>query len=108
LQEISRGQIESTIQLLKAKVAMREKYLHYTEERNLWERNLVEEAAPAMGLSKTTMERYLCAHKRQGEAMKEIELVVIAELKSQVAIHEAMLSEGDRTLVIPSSKSHLT
>jgi len=107
MQAINPKQVEATIQLLKAKIAMREKYLHYTQLRNLKEREVLQAALPMLDVSKTLMEQYLSAHKHQAEAMIEIEQVVVAELKSQVAIYEAMLSEGERAVVLPSG-SRLT
>jgi hypothetical protein len=103
MQAISRKQTEATIQLLKAKLAMREKYLHYTKLRATLERQLIEQFTDGM-VSPGVVEQYLSAHKYQSEAMCEIEQVVIAELKSQVAIHEAMLQEGERSVVVPGSK----
>jgi hypothetical protein len=104
MQKISRKQIEATIQLLKTKVAMREKYLHYTTLRGTLERHVIEASRLTLCVPKEDMDAFLSAHKHQAEAMKEIELVVIAELKSQLAIHEAMLQEGDRSLVVPGSR----
>lgn len=105
MQTISRKQIEATIQLLKAKVAMREKYLHYTRQRRTMERSILEFVAlHQLKIPKDQLDAYLSASKHQGEAMDEIELIVIAELKSQVAIHEAMLSEGERGLIVPGSR----
>jgi len=103
MRAISRQEVEATIQLLKAKVAMREKYLHYTKLRATLERQLIEEFTDGM-VSPKIVEQFISAHKYQSEAMTEIESVVIAELKSQVAIHEAMLSEGERSVVLPGSK----
>lgn len=98
MRPISRKEVENTIQLLKAKVAMREKYLHYSTLRSQLERQVIEASRLTLAVPQQLMEQFLSAHKHQSEAMAEIEQVVIAELKSQVAIHEAMLTEGERGL----------
>lgn len=103
MRAISRQEVEATIQLLTAKVAMREKYLHYTKVRATLERQLIKEFTNGM-VNPTIAELFLSAHRYQAEAMAEIETVVIAELKSQLAIQEAMLQEGERAVLLPGSK----
>lgn len=107
--KINHGQLVATIELLKSKVALREKYLATLKAKGQEERELIKQAGPALGFGgsrEMQLYRYINAHQEFERSQSEIEQVVIHELKSQLAIHEAMLQEGERgsNLVVPAPR----
>jgi hypothetical protein len=104
--QISRKQVEAAIALLKEKVAIQERLVHTLKVRGEWERNfirLVTEALPR-SVGNDCINRYISAHEDHYRAQADLAVVVLAELKSQLSIHETMLAEGENPSIIPATR----
>ena len=96
--------LKSEIELWKAKCRMHEALISAAEIKGEMERDVIERAAPMLGLQSHTvlMRLYLDAHRAFDAANLDILRLQLAELKSGLAIREAMLSEAERSVILPS------
>lgn len=96
--------LKSEIELWKAKCRMHEALIEAAEMKGTLERDVIGQAAPMLGLQSHSvlMRHYLEAHKAFDTANLDILRLQLAELKSSLAIREAMLREAEQSVVIPS------
>jgi hypothetical protein len=115
--QVSRKQVEAAISLMKEKVVLQERLCHTLKARGEWERNfirLLTDAFPQIlgtaifGADESAgaecVNRYISAHKDHYRAQSDLADIVLTELKSQLAIHEAMLSEAENPSIIPATR----
>jgi hypothetical protein len=110
--KVSRQQIEQQIQLLKERVGLQQRFCHTLKERGTWERQLIKEVAsniidgpfdldPARVPEKRdVLNRYIAAHKAHYQAQTDAAEIALAQMKSELAIAEAMLKEAENPSVI--------
>lgn len=99
---IRRDRLEADIKLYKVKAGMLQAMVAAHCEKYDFERQIIREAAPMLGLKDSgALDRYLKAHKDLDKIQADILRVQHQEMQAQVAIHEAMLAEGERSLVVP-------
>ena len=108
---VSPQALRNSIEVDKAKLAQREKLLHWVKVKAAAERDFYRAAAPALGLAQSdsvdhniVLERFLQAQKMFTEAQAEIEETVVLELRGRIKIQEAMLEEalkGPNKVVVP-------
>jgi len=101
--KIPRGQVEAAIQLLKAKVGLQERICQSLKERGTWERALVRKLGLEYHWDGEILDRYLKAHADHYQAQVDLAEVLLAELRSQAQIHEAMLKEAENPSVVTPS-----
>lgn len=105
--QVSRKQVEAAISLMKEKVALQERLCHTLKARGEWERNFIRlatDAFPQTSAGAECVNRYISAHKDHYRAQSDLADIVLAELKSQLAIHEAMLNEAENPSIIPATR----
>ena len=112
--KIQKAQVEAAIALLREKVALQERLVHTLKARGTWEGLLIFEVISKIvvidnegetgGAEKrlSTLNRYIAAHKEHYHAQADLDEIILAELKSQLAIHEAMMKEAENPSVIVS------
>lgn len=105
---VSRPHLEATIAVFKEKVAIHERVVHFYKLKGTREREAIIEAAPMLGLKQGTLDRLLSAHRDFDAANGDMLTMQLAQLKSELAIHEAMLAEGERNIVMAPPGSKLT
>lgn len=100
--------IRNSIEVDKAKLALREKVLHWVRMKAAAERDLLSEIAPFIGVqhnaARNALNRWLEAQKKFTEAQCEIEETGVLELRGRIQIQEKMLEEalaGGKKIVVP-------
>lgn len=101
---IRRDRLEADIKLYKVKAGMLQAMISAHCEKFEFERQIIRQAAPMLGLEGSqALDQYLKAHKELDKIQGDVLRVQHQEMQAQVAIHEAMLAEGERSLVVPGS-----
>jgi len=110
--KVSRGQIEAQIALAREKVALQQRFCHALKARGTEERAFIRalivclEPTASAGAEVALVqsgERFLEAHKAHYQAQTDAAEIALAEMKSQLAVAEAMLKEGENpSVILPS------
>jgi len=107
---VSRQQIEEQINLLKVKVELQQRFCHALKERGTWERSFISLLVRDRDNNiqdRDLVNRYLAAHKAHYQAQTDAADIALAEMKSQLAISEAMLAEAKNpSVIVPGGISH--
>lgn len=108
MMRVNRQQLEATINLLKAKVRIHDRLVHCYKVKGTREREFIQAAAPMLGVHVNILERYLVTHKDFDAANGDLLDMQLAGLKSELAIHEAMLQEGEKAILLAGPGTKLT
>ena len=109
MKKVSRQQIEAQISLLRQKVRLQERFCLMITLRGTAERRFIEmlgiAAEEAAGKridssGRTITESYVAAHKLHYQVQSDAADIALAEMKSQLAIAEAILKEAENPSVI--------
>jgi len=100
MMKISKAQVEAAIALLREKVALQERLVHTLKQRGTLERAFIVDLCEALHFKGQSLDRYIPAHREHYRAQSDLAEIVLAELKSNLAINEAMLKEAENPSVI--------
>lgn len=118
---VPRGQIETELNVFRAKVELQKAMLNAHIQRNVKERALMTSVVGALHFmlekqfSKpwpvqpdllASLREWQTAHQAHGKAQEDLLRVTLAELESQVTLRETVLREADQKVKIP--KGHFS
>jgi hypothetical protein len=108
--KVSRQQIEQQLILLKEKIGLQERFCHTLKERGTWERVFIGLIGDTLAMplnqgaldKQNIVDRYKAAHKAHYQAQTDAAEIALAQMKSELAIAEAMLKEAENpTVIVP-------
>ena len=107
---VSRQVVENALQLFKSKAKLQQEMLDSHIQWSVAERKLVTLFVESQGFTANpayaaSLREWQERHKQKNDAEEELMRVALSELNSQVAIHEAMLKQG-QNLIHPAGPAH--
>jgi predicted kinase len=108
--KVEKKQVEYDIALFRAKAELQRRLLLAYSERSVAERRLVGEYLKASGMLSpltplmSVFNDWCGKHKAEADAQEDIYRVQLKEFESQVQIREAILADGNRLVIDPTTK----